>query len=214
MNSDMRQMIDQALEDTISALLTLLTYVPNPYRTVLLPVPTLQAFLSRTIGLLECLPEIHKSTFHRQLEEISTEFSIQILPLDDYLMLRHLRERSEFQEQARRLLELFQSANLIHNLDDSWDEMRKISWETNKYPSLVEFAREQEKQMDIAKEAPLDKLLEKINEANNKIASYQGHRGERETIIRHLKYPEIHTTSGPKARSLFEKTNRYLGKIE
>ena len=208
----MRQMIDQALEDTISACMTLLTYIPNPYRTVLLPVPTLRAFLARMIGLIECLPEIHKSKFHTELEKLATDFSIQILHLDNYAMLRHIKERDDYKQQSRKMLELFQRANLIHDLDDSCSQMRRIPWETKRYPGLVAFAREQERQMDSAKEVPLDRLLKQINEAHEKIAEYQGHRGEREQLIRHLKYPEIHITSGAKARSLFEKTDRYLGK--
>ena len=212
MNSDMRQMIDQALEDTVSATLTLLTYVPNPYRTILLPIPTLRAFLARMIGLIECLPEIHRSKFHDELEKQATEFTIQILHLDDYAMLRYVRERADYREQAKKMLELFREANLIHELDDSFAEMRRISWETNKYPQLVAFARQQERQMDMAKEVPLDKLLEQINEAHEMIAKYQGHASQPDKIIRHLKYPEIHTTSGAKARSLCEKTDRYLGK--
>ena len=212
MNSDMRVMIESALEDTVSACMTLLTYIPNPYRTILLPIPTLRAFLARIIGLLECLPEIHKSKFHLELEKRATEFSLMILHIDDYAMLRHVKEREDYKLQTKLMLELFQRANLIYELEDSWMEMRKIPWETNKYPGLVAIAREQEKRVDQAKEVPLDRLLEQINRAHDQIAHYQGHRGEKEQIVRRLKYPEIHITAGAKARSLYEKTDKYLGK--
>ena len=212
MNADLRVQIEQAIEDTTAALMSVLTFVPNPYHTILLPVPTLQAYLSRIIGLIDLLPEIHQSPFHIRLEKQSTEFTFNLLGKDDYLMFKYLREQRDFQNHSFAMLELLKEAQLTYGIGDTLAAVRKMKWEVQQYPGLKAISEDQLKRFQIAQDLPLDNLMVAINKAKRKIANYQGF-DDYEDEKRLLKSPEFYTIASAKARSLQENTNKYLGRF-
>ena len=215
MNSLMRRRVDEALEDTLSAIMSVLTYVPTPYHTILLPVPTLQAFLSRTIGLVQCIPEIHQSDFHGKLERIATEFAVKLISIDEKIMLKYLRERDDYKQNAQQLLQLLEEASLIQKLGDSYELTRRIEWETQRSPEMQRWQEWQKKQLDHATKLPLSQLCDKLDEAHKTLARFQG-LGEPEPVKRFVTYAigNVQTIASAKARSLYENSAKYIGKIK
>ena len=71
MNSEQLNRINSDLEAVVSSTLKVLMTDEIDPTTVNLPVPTLHAFMSIVMGLVELIPKMHKSQFHLKLANIA-----------------------------------------------------------------------------------------------------------------------------------------------
>ena len=204
MNAEQLNKINNQLESVVSSTLRVLMTDELDVTTVNLPVPTLHAFMSIVVGLVELIPDIHKSEYHRMLSKLAENYLDLSIQLENTLLLEDLYDIDSFK--------LFKT-NFITHIDQSLVTGEKsfgvrnnasIAYYAMNLPELANQIQEQKRELDMVVRTPLATLFNQISgelQANAQRKGYTVTRAECITT-NGIREPTVYWTSKITARQL------------
>ena len=210
MNFDQINRISEHLQMVACATRTVLMTDDFQPTTVNLPIPTLHAYMSIVVGLVDILPTLHQSKFHEKFAKIANEFLNWTPLVNDLVLLEDLTGMARYKSLRGRLLDLFDEsfvagpAHRSHNTSLSGS----IQFQATNLPELANVIRRQKYDISTAVRIPLEKLFDKVAKTLQEDGQAKGYtisRAECATSYG-LREPRIYWASKELARRIRKRS--------
>ena len=208
MNAYQLNAINTKLQDVVSTTKTLLEIQQFDFSTVNLPVPTLHAFMSIVVGLVELIPEIHQSKYHLEINEIARQFLDLSIVLDNKLLLEDLYDLQQFKNFKANFMNLIKISLVSgENMQTSKISHHSINFQAMNLPELASIIQTQKSELNATIKTPLFKLFEQVADTMKNYAQKEGYTLSRmESVVSEgISKPTIYWTTKPMARKIREQ---------
>jgi len=204
MNAEQINAITTNLEDVVSSTLKVLMINELDLTTVNLPVPTLHAFMSIVIGLIELLPELHRSTYHTKLVEIATSFLELSIQLENTLLLEDLYDLDAFKLFKTKFITLIDQSLVTGDSSFGTRSVSSIAFHATNLPELAKIVQDQKNELKMVVRTPLAKLFNQIASEMQANAQRSGFTLSRIECVttNGIKEPTVYWTTKPTARQI------------
>ena len=207
MNAFQLNKINEKLQSAIGSTFTVLTAEPWTPTTINLPVATLHAFFAIQTGLIETIPEIHRSKFHTEVLNLASEFLNWSPLLQTTLLLEDLHAMPKFTVIKEKFTTLVGDALVIGDKPAG----NKLSWSIDCFainvPELATTIAAQNQAIKLAITSPLHVLFNQIAGELQQNAQRKGFTVSREECLTvgGIREPKIYWISKKEARQIRDK---------
>ena len=207
MNAFQLSKINDKLQSAISSTLTVLTSEPWIHTTINMPVATLHAFFSIQMGLVQIIPEIHRSKFHTEVLTIAEDYLTWAPLVQSTLLLEDLHDMSKFQDIQTRFIKLVKESLVISEKPAG----NRLSWTIDSFainmPELASVIDQQNRDIKAALTIPLTTLFNQICGEMQENAQRKGYTITKEECltVNGIREPKIYWISKAEARQIRDK---------
>ena len=209
MNAQQLNDINDQIQNTLSATLQVLKVNEIDPATVNFPVPTLHAFMSIIVGVVELIPSLHKTNFQESLANLAKMY-LEISQLwDTNLLLEDLYDLDQFKSFRTQMLTLI-DFGLVSGKTPFVNRasLSSIAFQASNLPELADIIAQQDRKLCQTVRTPLSKLFNQIAEKMQRHAQDKGCTLTREECITAdaIRNPKIYWTTKVTARQIRDKT--------